>query len=127
VRYEPIPTELFIRNRERLLGLLKPNSMVIVHANDIYPTNADGTMSFKQNSDLFYLTGVDQEETVLVLMPDAVDPKEREILFVRETNEHVAIWEGEKLTKEGAKRVILTLEPLLRFTTVSLALHYFCL
>ena len=105
MRYDPIPAELFIRNRENLRGLLKPNSMVIVHANDIYPTNADGTMAFKQNSDLFYLTGVDQEETVLVLMPDAVDPKEREILFVRETNEHIAVWEGEKLTKEKAREV----------------------
>lgn len=105
MRYETLPNDLFIRNRERLLGLLKPNSMIVVHANDIYPTNADGTMAFKQNSDLFYLTGVDQEETVLILMPDAVDPKEREILFVRETNEHVAIWEGEKLTKDGAKAV----------------------
>jgi Xaa-Pro aminopeptidase len=105
VRYEPIPADLFIRNRQNLRGLLKPNSMVILHANDIYPTNADGTMAFKQNSDLFHLTGVDQEETVLVLMPDAADPKEREILFVRETNEHVAVWEGEKLTKERAKAV----------------------
>jgi Xaa-Pro aminopeptidase len=105
VRYEPIPAELFTRNREKLRGLLKPNSVVIVHANDIYPTNADGTMSFKQNSDLFHLTGVDQEETVVVLMPDAVDPKEREILFVRETNDHVAVWEGEKLTKEKARAV----------------------
>ena len=77
--------------------------MVILHANDIYPTNADGTMPFKQNSDLFYLTGVDQEETTLLLMPDAVDPKEREILFVKETSEHIAIWEGEKLTKEQAR------------------------
>ncbi len=105
MRYEPIPADLFIRNRQNLRGLLKPNSMVILHANDIYPTNADGTMAFKQNSDLFHLTGVDQEETVLVLMPDAADPKEREILFVRETNEHVAVWEGEKLTKERAKAV----------------------
>lgn len=77
--------------------------MVIVLANDIYPTNADGTMAFKQNSDLFYLTGVDQEETMLVLMPDAVDPKEREILFVKETSELIAVWEGEKLTKEQAR------------------------
>ncbi len=77
--------------------------MVIVLANDIYPTNADGTMPFKQNSDLFYLTGVDQEETTLVLMPDAVDPKEREILFVKETSELIAVWEGEKLTKEQAR------------------------
>ena len=103
MRHEPIPPEFFIRNRGNLRGLLKPNSMVILHANDIYPTNADGTMAFKQNSDLFYLTGVDQEETALVLMPDAVDPKEREILFVRETSEHIAVWEGDKLTKEQAR------------------------
>lgn len=83
--------------------MLKPNSMVIVLANDIYPTNADGTMAFKQNSDLFYLTGVDQEETTLVLMPDAADSKEREILFVKETSELIAVWEGEKLTKEQAR------------------------
>lgn len=62
-------------------------------------------MGFKQNSDLLYLTGVDQEDTVLVLMPDAVDPKEREILFVKETSEHIAIWEGQKLTKEDAQKV----------------------
>ena len=103
MRYEPIPAEFFVRNRTNLRGLLKPKSMVIIHANDIYPTNADGTMPFKQNSDLFYLTGVDQEETTLVLMPDAVDPKEREILFVKETSEHIAVWEGEKLTKEQAR------------------------
>jgi Xaa-Pro aminopeptidase len=103
VRYEPISPEFFVRNRGNLRGLLKPNSMVIVLANDIYPTNADGTMAFKQNSDLFYLTGVDQEETMLVLMPDAVDPKEREILFVKETSELIAVWEGEKLTKEQAR------------------------
>ena len=103
MRYEPISPEFFVRNRENLRGLLKPNSMVILHANDIYPTNADGTMPFKQNSDLFYLTGVDQEETTLVLMPDAVDPKEREILFVKETSELIAVWEGEKLSKEQAR------------------------
>ncbi len=103
MRYEPIAPEFFIRNRDNLRGLLKPNSMVIIHANDVYPTNADASMPFKQNSDLFYLTGVDQEETVLVLMPDAGDPKEREMLFVKETSELMAIWEGEKLTKEQAR------------------------
>jgi Xaa-Pro aminopeptidase len=103
VRYEPISPDFFVRNRGNLRGLLKPNSMVILHANDIYPTNADGTMAFKQNSDLFYLTGVDQEETTLVLMPDAVDPKEREILFVKETSELIAIWDGDKLSKEQAR------------------------
>jgi Xaa-Pro aminopeptidase len=105
VRYEPIPAGLFIRNRQNLRGLLKPKSMVILHANDIYPTNADGSMTFKQNSDLFYLTGVDQEETTLVLMPDAIDPTEREILFVKETSELIAIWEGQKLTKEKAREL----------------------
>lgn len=103
MRYEPISPDFFVRNRKHLRDLLKSNSMVILHANDIYPTNADGNMPFKQNSDLFYLTGVDQEETVLVLMPDAIDPREREILFVKETSEHIAIWEGDKLTKEQAR------------------------
>ncbi len=103
MRYESISPDFFVRNRGNLRGLLKSNSLVIVLSNDIYPTNADGTMVFKQNSDLFYLTGVDQEETTLVLMPDAVDPKEREILFVKETSELIAVWEGEKLTKEQAR------------------------
>jgi Xaa-Pro aminopeptidase len=103
MRYDPIDPRLFVRNRDRLRALLKPNSIVIVLANDILPTNADGTLPLKQNADLFYLTGVDQEETVLVLMPDAVEPKEREILFVKETSEHIAIWDGEKLTKDEAK------------------------
>ena len=103
VRYDPIDPQFFIRNRDRLRSLLKPNSIVILRANDILPTNADGTMAFKQNTDLFYLTGVDQEDTVLVMMPDAVDPKDRELLFVKETSELIAIWEGDKLTKEAAR------------------------
>lgn len=105
MRYETISAGLFSRNRKNLRGLLKPESLVIVHSNDIYPTNADGTMEFKQNSDLLYLSGVDQEETVLVLMPDALAPNDREILFVKETNEHIAVWEGEKLSKERAREV----------------------
>ena len=103
MRYEPIPTEFLIRNREKLRAMLKPGSLVIIHSNDLYPTNADGTLPFRQNSDLFYLTGVEQEETVLVMMPDAVDTKEREILFLKETSERIAVWEGEKLTKEQAR------------------------
>ena len=103
MRHEPIPQELFIRNRERLQAMLKPRSIVIVLANDVMPTNADGTLGFKQNSDLLHLCGIDQEETALILMPDAVDPKEREILFVRETNEHIAIWEGAKLDAGQAR------------------------
>ncbi len=103
MRYEPISTDFLIRNRANLRDLLKPNSIIILQANDIYPTNADGVLSFKQNSDLFYLTGVDQEDTMLILMPDAQDPKEREILFIKETSEVIAVWEGEKLSKEQAR------------------------
>lgn len=103
VRYEPISPDLFTRNRQNLRGLLKPRSLVILHSNDTYPTNADGMMPFRQNSDLYHLTGVGQEETTLVLMPDGHDPNEREMLFVRETSEQIAIWEGAKLTKEQAR------------------------
>ena len=102
MRYQPLPAELYVSNRQRLYQTLPPGSVVILHANDVLPTNADGSMGFVQNSDLFYLCGVDQEETILVLFPDAQDPKQREMLFVRETNEHIAVWEGEKLTKEQA-------------------------
>ena len=102
MRYDSIDSKFFVRNRERLLEKLKPNSLVIIHANDIFPTNADGTMSFRQNNDLFYLTGIDQEETILVLSPDAALEADRAILFVRETSEQIAIWEGDKLTKEQA-------------------------
>ncbi|MDB6078641.1 MAG: peptidase family protein, partial [Akkermansiaceae bacterium] len=103
MRYDPIDPQLFVRNRARLRALMKPNSIAIVLANDIYPTNADGLLPFKQNADLFYLSGVDQEETVLVMMPGAQDVKEREILFVKETSEQIAIWDGEKLNKEQAR------------------------
>jgi Xaa-Pro aminopeptidase len=102
MRYQPLPADLFIANRQRLYAKLPPNSLVIVHANDVLPTNADGSLSFIQNSDQFYLSGIDQEETILVLFPNAADPKQREMLFVRETNETIAVWEGEKLTKEQA-------------------------
>lgn len=98
--------ELFIENRRRLAARLAPNSLAILVANDILPTNADGTLPFKQNSDLFYLTGIDQEDTFLILYPDAFDQeKHREVLFIKETNEHIATWEGEKLTKEQAARL----------------------
>jgi len=102
MRYQPLPADLFVANRQRLYAKLPPNSLVIVHANDVLPTNADGSLPFIQNSDQFYLSGVDQEETILVLFPGAQDPKQREMLFVRETNETIAVWEGEKLTKEQA-------------------------
>jgi len=102
MRYTPLPADLFTAARRRLRKKLPPGSLAIVNANDIYPTNADGTMLLHQSSDLFYLCGVDQEETILVLFPDAPDERQREMLFLRETNEHIAVWEGEKLTREQA-------------------------
>src|SRR5580698_9761297 len=101
----PLPSALFTLNRERLVARLLPRSLAVLNANDLMPTNADGTMGHLQNADLFYLTGVHQEETILLLAPDAFDPNQREILFVRETNEHLVIWEGHKLTKEQAAQV----------------------
>lgn len=103
MRYRNINKKLFINNRKNLVGKLKANSVVVLNANDIMPTNSDGTLKFRQNSDLFYLTGVDQEETILVLCPDFPDKKYHEILFLRETSEHIATWEGHKLTKEEAR------------------------
>ncbi len=102
MRFDPADPQLFVRNRVRLAELLKDNSIAIFHSNDVMPTNADGTMTLRQNTDVYYLSGVDQEESVLVLFPGAHDEKDREILFVRETNEHIAIWEGAKLTQEKA-------------------------
>ena len=105
MRYETIDSGLFSRNRKRSVKLLKPNSVVILHANDIYPTNADGVMPFKQNANMMHLCGIDQEETILVLFPDAQNPKDREILYVKETSDWIAIWEGAKLTKERAREI----------------------
>ena len=101
----PIPSALFTLNRERLVKKLLPRSLAVLNANDLMPTNADGTMGHLQNADLFYLTGVHQEETILLLAPDAFDPNHREILFVRAPNEHLTIWEGHKLTKESAAKI----------------------
>lgn len=103
MRYKNIRKELFVANRKRLLKALKPNAVVVANANDIMPTNSDGIMRFRQNSDLFYLTGVDQEETIFVLCPNFPDKKYREVLFLRETSDHIATWEGHKLTKEEAR------------------------
>jgi Xaa-Pro aminopeptidase len=103
MRHAPIDPQLFIGNRRRLMRLLPPGSLVVVNANDIPPTNADGVLRLAPNSDLFYLTGVEQEETILLLFPDADDERHREILFLRETNERIATWEGRKLTREAAR------------------------
>jgi Xaa-Pro aminopeptidase len=105
MKYDPIDSKLFIKNRKKFMALMKPKSVAVFNSNDIYPISADSTMPFQQHRDLLYLTGVDQEESILLLFPEAVNKENREVLFVRETNEHIAIWEGEKLTKEKATKV----------------------
>ncbi len=102
MRYEKLSSTLFIKNRAKLIELLPPKSMVIISSNDIMPTNADGTMGFKQNSDLYYLSGLDQEETLLIIYPDAPEDQYKEIAFVKETSELIEIWEGHKFTKQEA-------------------------
>lgn len=102
MKYSPISNTLFVENRKRFIKKLKPGSLAVFNSNDVMPTNADGTMLFTQNSDIFYLSGIDQEESILLLFPDAKSEEYREVLFLRETNEHIAIWEGHKYTKEEA-------------------------
>ena len=96
MKYTAIDNSLFTNNRAKFRDHLKQNALAIFISNDIMPTNADGSMGFRQNSDLFYLTGVDQEETILVIFPDVKDGRHKEILFVKETSELIAIWEGAK-------------------------------
>src|SRR5437588_3103937 len=103
MRYEPIDSSFFTANRERFKRLLLPNSLAVVNANDVLPTNADGTLAICPNSDLFYLTGVEQEQTILLLFPDADDEKQREILFLRQPTPEMETWEGHKLTVEEAR------------------------
>ncbi len=102
MKYTAINNSLFIKNRQNFASQMKPKSLAIFNSNDIYPIGADSTMPFQQHRDIFYLSGVNQEESVLVIFPDSPKEKHREILFLKETNAHIAVWEGEKLTKEKA-------------------------
>ncbi len=105
MKYLPIDKQLFILNRKNFCKKLLPGSLAVFNSNDILPTNADGNFLLKQNTNLFYLSGIDQEESILILFPDHPDPGMKEILFLRETNENIAIWEGHKYTKEEASVV----------------------
>ena len=102
MKYHRIDKQLFIKNREQFTSKMKANSLAVFNSNDIYPISADSTMPFQQHRDILYLSGVDQEESVLVLFPDCPNKKHREILFLKETNDLIAIWEGAKLTKQDA-------------------------
>ena len=105
MKYHQIDRQLFIKNRKKFTAAMKPNSVAVFNSNDIYPISADSTMPFAQHRDIFYLSGVDQEESILLLFPDAPYESLKEILFLKETNDHIAVWEGEKLTKERAFEV----------------------
>jgi Xaa-Pro aminopeptidase len=105
MRHEPIGKELFISNRKRLVKSLKPGSLVVFNSNDIMPSNADGSLGYIQNSDLYYVSGIHQEESMVVVCPDFPDKKYREVLFLREPNELMEKWEGHKLTKQEAREI----------------------
>ena len=105
MRHAPIDSKLFATHRKNLADRLPARALAITNANDVLPTNADGTFPIHPNSDLFYLSGIEQEESVLVLFPDCPNPKHREILFVREPSEHLKIWEGYKHTKDDAQKI----------------------
>ncbi len=105
MKYMPIDKSFFIQNRRKLADKLASSSIAVFHSNDTYPTNADGTMPFRQNNDLFYLSGIDQEDTILVIFPHTTDVRYKEVLFILETNDHLATWEGHKLSKEQARNL----------------------
>ena len=102
MKYLPIDQNLFVENRQRLTAELKPNSIAILNSNDVMPINADGMHPFIQQTDLFYFSGIDQEESTLIIFPDAKEEKHKEILFLKETNAQIAVWEGQKYTKAEA-------------------------
>jgi Xaa-Pro aminopeptidase len=102
MKYHKIDSQLFIKNRKNFALQMKPNSVAVFNSNDTYPVSADSTLPFEQHRDILYLSGVDQEESILMLFPDCPNKNFREILFVTETNAHIAVWEGAKLTKEMA-------------------------
>ncbi len=105
MKYLPIDKKLFIQNRKRFAKQLENKSIAVFNSNDIMPTSADGTHGFIQQTDLLYLSGIDQEESTLVICPDAKEEKYREILFVKETNAKIALWEGHKYSKDEARAV----------------------
>lgn len=104
-RYQLIEASLFIENRKRFAAQLKPKSVAVFQSNEVMPRNGDANYEFKQNSDMFWLSGIDQEECALVLFPDCPLETYREALFIKKTNEQIAVWDGHKYTKEEAAAV----------------------
>ena len=100
MKYKPLSKSFYQNTRKSFMAEMESNSLAIFNSNDIYPISADSVMPFEQHRDLFYLSGIDQEESIIILFPDAIDPKHKEIAFVKKTNSHIAVWEGPKLNKE---------------------------
>jgi Xaa-Pro aminopeptidase len=105
IRYQPLPTDFYKGNRSRFAAAMQPGFMAVFFSNDIPVTNADGTTYFRQNNDLQYLCGIDQDETALIIFPDSGSGKHKEILFIQETNEEILLWHGYKYTKEEARAI----------------------
>ena len=105
MKYQIVEPKLHSKNRENFSFKLKKRSLAVINASDEFPRSGDQIFNFKQNPDLFYLTGIDQEQTILLLFPDCPNPLYREVLFLRQTNEHIAVWEGHKYTKERARDI----------------------
>lgn len=120
MKYDRINKQLYIKNRENFKQSMEPNSLAVFNSNDIYPVSADSTMPFQQHRDILYLSGVDQEESILVIFPDSKNEAHREVLFLKETSDLIAVWEGEKLTKDHAFEVsgIKTVYWLNQFQTI---------
>ena len=102
MRYRPLSSHLYSKNRDRFVQAMKPGGLAVFNSNDIYPISADSTLPFAQHRDIFYLSGINQEESILLLFPNALKPEHREILFIKKTNELIAVWEGQKLTQKQA-------------------------
>ena len=105
MKYNPLSSNLYSKNRKNFMTAMQANGLAIFNSNDIYPISADSTLSFEQHRDIFYLSGVDQEESILLLFPNAKDADHREILFLKETNRQIAVWEGEKLSQIQAAKL----------------------
>ena len=120
MKYDRIDKELFIHNRKNFVGKMEPSSLAIFNSNDIFPISADSSMPFSQHRDILFLSGVDQEESILVISPNSKNPLHKEVLFLKETNEHIAVWEGAKLDKDAAFQVsgVKTVYWLSQFETI---------
>ena len=105
MKYHSIDSALFVKNRIKFAAQMQSSALAVFNSNDVFSTGADSTLPFHQHRNIFYLSGVDQEESILILFPDAKNSMHKEILFLKETNEHIAIWEGSKLSKKQATEV----------------------